>query len=142
MTQSKITVSIMHQQLSKLAAQEAHTEKTENLRHPSSPPPPQTQAIAALFLLRNNYKIQWDQPLSPLQLPPPPQLSPQLQLVGQELEEQEVEPHLVGVPQTQMLRTLEMPLTQPYVEQGLGLHLKEDLEDLEDQEDQEEDRLW
>ena len=38
-----------------------------------------------------------------------------------------------------------MPLTQPYIEQGLGLHLEEVLvvpEDLEeDQEDQEEARL-
>jgi len=67
--------------------------------------------------------------------------------VGQDLEEQEVEPHLVEVPQTQMLRTLEMPLTQPYVKQGLGLLLAEDLEDqeapvvpedLEDLEDLEE----
>ncbi len=34
-----------------------------------------------------------------------------------------------------MLRTLEMPLMQPYVEQGLGLHLEEVpvvLEDLEE----------
>jgi len=40
-----------------------------------------------------------------------------------------------------MLRTLEMPLTQPYIEQGLGLHLEEDpvvLEDLKDPEDQED----
>jgi len=45
------------------------------------------------------------------------------------------------VPRTQMLETLAMPLMQPYVEQGLGLHLVEDPVDpvvLEDQEDQEE----
>ena len=55
-----------------------------------------------------------------------------------------MEPHLVEVPQTQMLRTLAMPLMQPYVEQGLGLHLGEVPvvpEDQEDQEDQEEARL-
>src|SRR5216683_4635342 len=128
MRENLIQVSKTHQLLLKLAAQEAHTEKKENLRHPSSLPPPQTQAIAALFLLQNNTKILWDQPLSPSQPPPPPpQLPPQLQLVGLELEELEVEPHLVEVPRTQMLRTLEMPLTQPYVKQGLGLHLEEDL---------------
>jgi len=40
-----------------------------------------------------------------------------------------------------MLRILEMPLMQPYIEQGLGLQLEEDLvvlEDLEDPEDPEE----
>ena len=55
-----------------------------------------------------------------------------------------MELHLVEVPRTQMLGTLVMPLMQPYVEQGLGLHLEEDpvvLEDQEDQEDQEEVRL-
>jgi len=31
-----------------------------------------------------------------------------------------------------MLRTLEMPLMQPYVEQGLGLQLEEDPEDPEE----------
>ncbi len=47
----------------------------------------------------------------------------------------------------QMLETLVMPLTQPYIKQGLGLHLEEapvvleDLEDLKDQEDQEEVHL-
>ena len=43
-----------------------------------------------------------------------------------------------------MLRTLAMPLMQPYVEQGLGLHLGEVPvvpEDQEDQEDQEEAHL-
>jgi len=60
--------------------------------------------------------------------------------VGQKLEEQEVELHLVKVPLTQMLRTLEMPLMQPYIEQGLGLQLEEapvvpeDLKDLEEKE--------
>jgi len=44
-----------------------------------------------------------------------------------------------------MLRILEMPLMQPYVEQGLGLQLEEalvvpeDMEDLEDWEDMEEE---
>jgi len=70
--------------------------------------------------------------------------------VGLEPEELEVEPHQVEVPRTQMLRTLEMPLTQPYIEQGLGLLLEgapvvpenlEDPEDLEDLEDPEEERL-
>jgi len=97
------------------------------------------------FAFTNNRKILWDQPLLPSQPPPPlPQLPPQLQLAGLELEELEVELHLVEVPRMQMLETLAMPLMQPYVEQGLGLHLEEvpvvleDLEDLEDQEDQEE----
>jgi len=65
--------------------------------------------------------------------------------VGLEPEEVEVEPHLGEVLQMQMLRTLAMPLTQPYIEQGLGLHLEgapeevpEDPEDLEDPEDPEE----
>ncbi len=142
MTESRITPSATHQWLSRLVVQEAHTEKTENLGHPLSLPPPQTHAIATLLLLRNNQKILWDQPLLPSHPPPPPppQLSPQLQLAEQELEEQEVELHLVEVPLTQMLRTLEMPLMQPYIKQGLGLHLEEDLvvpEDLEDQEDPE-----
>ncbi len=64
--------------------------------------------------------------------------------MGLEPEELEVELHLVEVPQAQMLRTLAMPLMQPYVKQGLGLHLGEVLvvpEDLEDQEDQEEAHL-
>ncbi len=83
----------------------------------------------------------------------------QLQLAGLEPEELEVEPHLGEVPRAQMLGTLAMPLMQPYVEQGLGLHLEEvpvvpedpedledledpeDLEDLEDPEDPEEVRL-
>ena len=55
-----------------------------------------------------------------------------------------MEPHLGEVLRTQMLETLVMPLTQPYVEQGLGLHLAEDPEDLvvlEDLEDLEEVRL-
>ncbi len=69
-------------------------------------------------------------------------MPPQLQLVGLEPEELEVEPHQVEVPRTQMLRTLEMPLMQPYIEQGLGLLLEgapvvpEDLEDLEDPEEE------
>jgi len=58
--------------------------------------------------------------------------------VGLELEELKVEPHLVEVPRTQMLKTLAMPLTQPYIEQGLGLHLEEVLVVLEDQEDPED----
>ena len=142
--ENQIQLSDTHQQLSRLAGQEAHTEKNENLRSPSLPLP-QTHEIAALFLLRNNQKILWDQPLLLSHPPPPPpQLPPQLQLAGLELEEVEVEPHLGEVPRMQMLRTLAMPLTQPYVEQGLGLHLEEDpvvLEDQEDQEDQEEVRL-
>src|SRR5713101_5526476 len=67
----------------------------------------------------------------------------QLQLAGLEPEEVEVELHQVEVPQAQMLRTLEMPLTQPYIKQGLGLLLEEVpvvLEDLEDLEDPEEER--
>ncbi len=46
------------------------------------------------------------------------------------------------VPWTQMLRILEMPLTQPYIEQGLGVQLEKDLvvlEDLEDPEEEEEE---
>src|SRR5216684_2616471 len=125
----------MHQLISTLAAQEAHTGRT-NDSGPPSLPLPQTQAITALFLLRNNRKILWDQPLSPSHPPPPPpQLPPQLQLVGLEPEELEVEPHRVEVPWAQMLRTLEMPLTQPYIEQGLGLHLEGDPVVLEDPEE-------
>src|SRR6266853_1508284 len=138
MKENPTQLSDTHWQLSKLAAQEAHIEKTENLGSPLLPPP-QMQAIAALFLLHNNQKILWDQPLSPSHPPPPPpQLHPQLQLAGLEPEKLEVEPHLGEVPQAQMLKTLAMPLTQPYVKQGLGLHLAEDpeapvvLEDLED----------
>src|SRR5712671_2809608 len=105
MNESPIPPFDTHQQLLKLAAQEAHTEKTESLGLPSLPQP-QMQAIAALFLLRNNRKILWDQPLSPSHPPPPPpQLPPQLQLAGLELEELEVELHLGEVPQTQMLGT-------------------------------------
>ena len=62
--------------------------------------------------------------------------------MGQELREQKVELHLVKVPWTQMLRILEMPLTQPYIEQGLGVQLEKDLvvlEDLEDPEEEEEE---
>src|SRR6266851_1154796 len=137
--ENQIQLSDTHQQLSRLAGQEAHTEKNENLRSPSLPLP-QTHEIAALFLLRNNQKILWDQPLLLSHPPPPPpQLPPQLQLAGLELEEVEVEPHLGEVPRMQMLRTLAMPLTQPYIEQGLGLHLEgaseEDPEDLEDLEE-------
>ena len=40
-----------------------------------------------------------------------------------------------------MLRTLEMPLTQPYIEQGLGLQLKEAPVVPEDLEDPEEAHL-
>ncbi len=60
--------------------------------------------------------------------------------MGEDLEEQEVELHLVKVPRTQMLRILEMPLMQPYVKQGLGLHLEGDLEALVVSEDQKEDQ--
>jgi len=35
-------ISEMHQQLLRLVAQEAHTEKTENLGHHLLPPPSQT----------------------------------------------------------------------------------------------------
>jgi len=58
--------------------------------------------------------------------------------VGQELKGVEVEPHLVEVPMPLMLRILEMPLTQPYVKQGLGLHLEVDQVDQVDQKDQED----
>src|SRR6266851_4196426 len=110
MRESLTQHSDMHQQILTLAAQEAHTEKTNDSGPPCSPLP-QTQAIAALFLLRNNQKILWDQPLSPSHPPPPPpQLPPQLQLVGLEPAELEVEPHLGEVPQAQMLKTLAMPL--------------------------------
>jgi len=42
-----------------------------------------------------------------------------------------------------MLRTLEMPLMQPYAEQGLGLYLEEDLEApvVPEDPEKEEDRL-
>ncbi len=94
MNESPKPYSDTHWQLSKLVAQEVHTEKIENLRSPSLPLP-QTQAITALFLLQNNQKILGDQPLSPSHPPPLlPQLPPQLQLAGLEPEELEVEPHL------------------------------------------------
>ena len=49
-----------------------------------------------------------------------------------------MEPHLVEVSRTQTPKTLTMPWTQPYVEQGLGLPPVEDLEDLEVREGQED----
>ena len=46
-----------------------------------------------------------------------------------------MEPHLGEVSQTQMPKIFEMPLMQPYVEQGLGLLLEGDLVVLEDLEE-------
>ena len=56
-----------------------------------------------------------------------------------------MEPHLVEVSRTQTLEILEMPLMQPYVKQGLGLHLVEDPEapvGLEDLEEEQIHQYW
>jgi hypothetical protein len=53
--ENQMTKSTTHQQLLKLAAQEAHTKKTENLGHPSLPLQHQHHhKVALLLLYRNN----------------------------------------------------------------------------------------
>ena len=124
----KRSTSEMHQWLSTQQAWEAHTEKNENLGHPSLPQLDNT--VPLLLFLCNNQRawlLQQLPPQPPLLEPPPPWQQPQQQPPQQLL-------HPLPLELTNTLETLWQP---PSEGQALGLRLEEEEEGEEEEEAEE-----